>query len=104
MTTDNSLTSSAPGMACVSLPPRLDLTNVCDLAGDILDHDGQPLRLDAGMVEHLGGLGLQLLLTSATHWRERGLALHIAPRSAAFDAAMASFGLPNITFDDGELA
>lgn len=76
------------------LAERLDLTAAAPLAEAIrARRDGGPLRLDAGAVDHLGGLCLQVLLAAAADWRARGPGWTIAPRSAAFDRALAVFGI-----------
>jgi chemotaxis protein CheX len=84
-------------MTSLTLAPRLDLTQVSDMASAIRAHAGADLVLDAGQVTHLGGLGLQLLAASARHWRAGGHTLTISPRSPAFDEALAIFG---VSLDD----
>lgn len=79
--------------AVVALPPRLDLSTVAETAVRIDAHRGAALRLDAGAVTHLGGLGAQLVLAARRDWQAAGAGLEIAPRSAVFDAAIAAFGL-----------
>lgn len=83
------------------LPERLDLPAARPLVMDILDHAGGDLTLDAGGVEHLGGLGLQVLLGAARKWRTDGAVLRVNPRSQSFDAALAVFGLDDAIFDTG---
>lgn len=78
---------------CLTLQRRIDLTAASALRSEFLARSGQPLRVDAAGVGHLGGLGLQVLLAAAQHWRQSGQTLVIEPRSAAFDAAIATFGL-----------
>ncbi|MFI0396094.1 STAS domain-containing protein [Paracoccus jiaweipingae] len=82
-----------PAAAAITLPARVDLTAVRDLGGDFLDHDGQNLRVDASAVQHLGGLGLQLLMAAAGQWRQRQLGFQVNPRSDNFDRALADFGV-----------
>jgi chemotaxis protein CheX len=77
----------------IQLDARLDLRAATVLAGTIRDHDGSPLGIDAGQVQHLGALCLQILLAAAASWRARGLPLSITPRSQAFDAALRQFGI-----------
>lgn len=84
---------------CLKLPRRIDLTAVAGLRAEFLACAGQPLRVDAADVGHLGGLGLQVLLAAAAHWRQTGQLLVIEPRSAAFDAALAAFGLAPSALD-----
>jgi chemotaxis protein CheX len=84
----------ADGAAPVTLDRRLDLTAAGPLRARFLALRGKAVRVDAGEVALLGGLCLQILLAAAAAWRDDGRPLRIAPRSAAFDAALASFALP----------
>lgn len=77
----------------VTLPPRLDLASVAQVAGEIMAARGAPLRLDASRVTHLGALGAQLLLAAARDWHESGQGLSIAPCSPAVDDALDCLGL-----------
>ncbi len=79
-------------MSVLALPVRLDLSSVTDLSKSIKAHLGADLTLDAGNVSHLGGLGLQLLASAAASFRAQGNSLTLAPRSEAFDEALALFG------------
>ncbi len=75
----------------VVLPARLDLTAAAGLAAILR---GSPAdAIDASGVTHLGGLCLQLLLAAARAARDRGRDLLVAPRSPAFEAALADFGI-----------
>lgn len=78
----------------LTLDRRLDLTAAAGLQRALLAHDTLHLSLNAGAVGHLGALCLQLLLAAADDRRKRGGSLTLAARSAAFDAALASFGVP----------
>ncbi|WP_167626666.1 STAS domain-containing protein [Paracoccus luteus] len=80
-------------MAMMVLAARLDLTAARPLTDALLAHAGSDLTVDAGRVEHLGGLAVQALLAAAQRWRDDGCALAVWPRSAAFDDALARFGL-----------
>lgn len=77
----------------LTLPARLDLVNTRPLADDILARAGGDLIIDAGGVGHLGALAAQVLLAAARDWKSAGHRLTIAPRSAAFDEALAVLGL-----------
>lgn len=76
------------------LDRRLDLTAAAGLQRALLAFDQPHLSLDAGTVSHLGALCLQVLLAAADDRRKRGASLAFSPRSAAFDAALAAFGVP----------
>lgn len=80
-------------MTTLPLAARLDLTQVETLAADLRAHAGDDLVLDAGATTHLGALGLQVLAAAALGWRRAGYRLTIAPRSEAFDEALALFGV-----------
>ncbi len=76
------------------LDRRLDLIAALGLQRELLAHDMLHLSLNAGAVSHLGALCLQLLLAAADDRRKRGGSLTLSPRSSAFDAALATFGVP----------
>lgn len=80
--------------ATLVLDERLDLTAAAPLAAAIRALRDGPVRLDAGAVSHLGGLCLQILLAAAADWRARGFGWSVAPRSRAFEQALAIFGVP----------
>lgn len=83
--------------APLKLASRLDLPAAAPLRDAILARQGADLLLDAGEVMHFGGLCLQVLLAARNSWRAAGHGLNCTPRSAAFDEAIAQFGL---TADD----
>lgn len=76
------------------LDRRLDMNAAAELQRALVAHDAPRLTLNAGAVSHLGALCLQLLLAAADDRRKRGGSLDLSPRSAAFDAALATFGVP----------
>lgn len=82
-------------MTVISLPIRMDLTESLPLTVAIKDAIGQPLRLDASAVDHLGALCLQVLIASARQWQADQLAFEISPMSEAFSKALQGFGLPS---------
>jgi chemotaxis protein CheX len=79
--------------APLSLARRLDLPAAAPLREAILARQGADLVLDAGAVTHFGGLCLQVLLAARRSWQADGHGLACTPRSAAFDEAVAHFGL-----------
>ena len=87
--------------ATLVLDPVLDLKAAEPLKAALLERQGQALSLDASGVQRLGGLCLQLLLAARRSWTEAGQALAIAPRSAAFDEALALFGASGRFDQDG---
>ncbi|MDN3711700.1 STAS domain-containing protein [Paracoccus cavernae] len=72
----------------------MDLTESLPLTVAIKDVVGQPLRLDASAVDHLGALCLQVLIAAARQWQADQIAFEIAPMSEAFIKALHNFGLP----------
>lgn len=80
-------------MNSLALAPRLDLTEAKPLAASLSAFRDQPVTLDAGAVDYLGGLCLQVLLSAVREWRAGGQAFLIAPRSPAFAEALAGFGI-----------
>ncbi|WP_041527175.1 STAS domain-containing protein [Paracoccus aminophilus] len=87
-------------MNIVTLASRLDLTEASGLAAALNAHSGQPVTLDAGNVEHLGGLCLQVLLAAARQWRETTCEFAITPRSAPFSDALTIFGVDPSEFGE----
>ncbi len=77
----------------VALGARLDLTAATGLHRALVERLGRPVRVDAGQVTHLGGLCLQTLLAAAAEARRAGTGFAVTPRSAAFDAACATFAI-----------
>lgn len=75
------------------LPARLDLGSVSALAADLQNSCGADLTVDAGKVEHMGALSVQLLLAAQQRWAADGHCLTISPRSAAFEESLSVFGL-----------
>jgi chemotaxis protein CheX len=76
----------------VALPPVLDLRAATALKAELLQRRGQPLTLDAGAVERIGGLGLQVLLSARRTWEADGQMLDLSPVSDAFDEQWRAFG------------
>ena len=80
-------------MSTITLAPRLDLSTASTTAEAIRNQRGTDLTLDASQVTHLGGLGLQVILSAARTWAQDGTFLTIEPRSEAFNEALALFGV-----------
>jgi chemotaxis protein CheX len=59
-------------LTSLELANRLDLRAVGKLQHEILAQRGADLALDAGKVEHIGALALQLLRSAARTWAEDG--------------------------------
>lgn len=84
-------------MNVLALPERVDLAAVGALHEALLPLCEGDLTLDASRVTHLGGLGVQLLLSAAITARARGTTLILSDPSDPFTDALAQFG---VTFDD----
>lgn len=81
------------------LAPRLDLRAIGPLRKDILCHRGADLALDAGEVEHLGALAVQLIRSAARTWAEDGhtLVLDNASTDLADQMGLLGFAPETIT-------
>ncbi|MEZ5723083.1 MAG: STAS domain-containing protein [Paracoccaceae bacterium] len=74
------------------LAPRLDLKAVAALQEELLARRGGDLALDAGKVDHLGAIGLQLLRAAARTWAEDGHVLTFADASTDLADQMVLLG------------
>ncbi|MEO0999840.1 MAG: STAS domain-containing protein [Pseudomonadota bacterium] len=88
------LAPDADAVAVLDLPRHLSTAEGEGLLADILERRGHPMTLDAGRVEHLGALCLQILLSAERSWRRDGVAFAVAPRSPGFEEGLARFGIP----------
>ncbi|GLR66135.1 hypothetical protein GCM10010909_08140 [Acidocella aquatica] len=82
-----------PGAATLALPPILDLTAAAALLEEFLTQRGQPLRVNAGDVQRLGGQCLQVLLAARAAWAADEQALHLDDCSEEFLAALDLLGV-----------
>lgn len=78
------------------LPANLDLAAATPLKAAFLGARGQALELEAGSVERLGALCLQVILAAHAQWRADGVAFSIVNASAAFAEAMQITGAGEI--------
>ena len=76
----------------LSLESVLDLSAAQRLKVLLTEHRGEGLQVDAGEVQRLGGLCLQILLAAHRAWTEDGHAFAIGPPSEAFTSALRLFG------------
>lgn len=77
----------------LSLPTILDLKAAAPLQQDFLARRGAPLRVDAGKVERVGGLCLQVILAAHVAWSAEGQDLVFETMSAEFKAGLALLGV-----------
>lgn len=80
----------------LALPAVLDIRAAETLKTQLLALRGRPLAIDASVVERLGGLCLQVLLSARRTWTEDGQALTVAPMSDAFAEQWAAFGAASL--------
>jgi len=75
------------------LVARLDAAAGRRLEAELRARRGHPLVIDAGRVEVVSALALEVLLSAALQWRIDGQALEIARESAAFRSACTTLDL-----------
>lgn len=80
------------------LPARLDAAAGRRLVDELGMYRGRPLQIDAGRVEIVSGLALELLLATAQQWQRDGLPFAVGAASAPYLAACRILAL-----DDGPL-
>ena len=76
----------------IKLPAILDTRTVGELKTELLAARGQAVSLDASMVERLGGLCLQVLLSAIKTWQADGQALIFLNVSEALREQWQGFG------------
>lgn len=76
----------------LKLPAVMDLRAAAPLARELDALRGCPLTLDAGAVERLGGLCLQILLSARLTWHADGADLGIVNATPDFLQSLADFG------------
>jgi len=84
------------------LPAVLDLKSAAALQQQFLAVRGHELRVDAGNVERVGGLGLQVLLAAQATWQADNHRFSIEKISREVAAGLKLLGVPAGTFADGE--
>ncbi|WP_304616667.1 STAS domain-containing protein [Paracoccus sp. (in: a-proteobacteria)] len=75
------------------LPERLDSSAAPALMAALGQRTGRPLAIDAGQVEVIGALALEVIVSAGLQWAADGQDLTITRRSARFDAACTACGL-----------
>jgi chemotaxis protein CheX len=83
----------------VILPVDIGVANAASLQAQLIGKRGEPTMIDAGNVDRLGALGLQVLLAAAKTWRDDGVELRIVEASESFRSALRITGveLPGVT-------
>lgn len=87
----------------MELEARLDLRAAGPLASGIIAHRGADLVLDAGQVEHLGALALQVIRAAARTWAEDGHALSFENPSTELADQLALLGFSAESVTDWEV-
>jgi len=67
-----------------ALPNVVDFASVVALRAALLELRGADLEVDAGAVQRIGGLGLQVLLSASRMWRADELNFSIVRASEPF--------------------
>ena len=90
--------------AAVVLPAVLDIQQAAPLREQLLALRGQSVVVDGSLVERLGALCLQVLISAQQTWARDGLSLAIDQASEAFAEQWNAFGAPVAAFQSGESA
>ena len=77
----------------VELPRRFDAAYAQRLVGTLREHRGTPLRFDAGEVESISALGLEVIVSAAIQWQSDGFPVSISNQSKRFAATCRTLGL-----------
>lgn len=85
--------------ATVKLPAILDLNAAAPLRSDLLVLRGEPVEIDAGDVQRLGGLCLQVLMSAKATWARDGFAFRLTNLSEAFRENLSLFGMSPTAFE-----
>ena len=84
----------SPEGSKLQLEPVLDLGAAERLHAQLMGMRGQSLDIDASQVERLGGLCLQVLLSTRSTWANDGHRASISAASPAFEEAWTMFAAP----------
>ena len=68
----------------LTLPPVIDPASIGALRNDLLEQRGEDLVVDAGAVQRIGGLGLQVLIAAKRAWAADGHSLSFDNPSSSF--------------------
>ena len=90
--------------AAVILPPVLDLAYAEPLRAELMALRGQPVVVDGGGVERLGGLCLQVLISAQQTWARDGQTMVIDRVSEAFANQWNAFGAADAASAVGDAA
>jgi chemotaxis protein CheX len=90
--------------AAVVLPAVLDIQQAGPLREQLLALRGQPVVVDGSLVDRLGGLCLQVLISAQQTWAGDGVSMVIDQASEAFAEQWNAFGAPVAAAPSGEFA
>lgn len=85
----------------ISLPAVVDFEASRHMHQAIARAQESPLSIDVHAVRHLGGLALQVILTSKMRWARAGLPFEVTNPSDSFVDALARLGLSFSCFEGG---
>lgn len=86
-------------MPSIPLPKTLDLGAVPELAMQLLAQRGDSLMIDAGALQKMTGVGLEVLIAAAAQWRADGQGFEIVNWTDAALATLDALGAdPAILF------
>ncbi len=88
----------------MTLPEQLDYST-CEEIAEALEHlRDTPVSLNASDVRHVGGLGVQLLVSIKMQWLKDGADFEVVAPSSAFVQALNLLGVPEDLFQESETA
>src|SRR5689334_6797276 len=90
--------SADPDVQVVDLDPTLDLNAAGELARQLIELRGKPVRIDASRVQRMGAQCVQVLLSAEKTWATDGVAFAVAEPSEDFTSTLGTLGA---SFDAG---
>ena len=84
---------SKRGEKRITLASSLGLATVGQLTSQFLEKRGAPIRVDASKVEHVGGLGAQVLISAKSTWDADAVPFTVSKPSEAFVADLSLLGV-----------
>lgn len=83
----------------LKLPGICDLSAAAPMRSDLLKMRGGPVEIDAGDVQRLGGLCLQVLMAARATWQADGKPFAIIAASDAFHEGLRLFGIADLSLE-----
>lgn len=82
----------------LKLPPVLDLTASGPLKAEFGRLRGRPVRVDAGEVDRVGALCLQVLMSAHSTWAADGVSFSLGETSTGFEDGLGTLGASFLLF------